>query len=102
MARYKRKIHHCSISLVNIGQKGTYSKDKVQAKQNGNSVIYIPFFFYLLFLFKVAHYILKYILKSAGNYLIMIESLMNKMNISQIGEQMQSSFQKLSLVKINN
>ena len=37
---------------------------------------------------KVAHYTLKYFLKSAENYLIMIDIIMDKKYLSQIGKKM--------------
>ena len=36
---------------------------------------------------KVAHYTFKYFLKSAENYLIMIDNIMDKKYLSQIGKK---------------
>lgn len=56
----------------------------------------------------VAHYALKYILNSAKNYSIMIESMMHEKYISQICEKVcnyefkKNYFQKFNSVNINN
>ena len=55
---------------------------------------------------KVAHYTLKYFLKSAKNYLIVIDIIMDKKYISQIGKKCaildeNLHFQKFNLVNIN-
>lgn len=58
-------------------------------------------------LVKVAHYIPKYILKSVENYLVMINSMMDKKFISQIGTKCaildeKLYFQRFTLVKMNS
>lgn len=57
-------------------------------------------------LLKVAHYTLNQFLKSEENHLIMIESMMDTMYISQIGEKIANldkndHFQKFSSVNMN-
>ena len=41
---------------------------------------------------KVAHYTFKYFLKSAENYLIMIDNIMDKKYLSQIGKKKKVQF----------
>ena len=53
-------------------------------------------------LIKVAHYILKYFLKSAENYLILIDITIDKKYLNQIGRKCASLYEKLHFRKFDS